>query len=103
MMKNIHNKPFTLIFVLWAILGLVCECSSPEQLDFWVEKHQFLEKFVNFSEILSSGPPKDGIPLIDNLKFVDFADERAEKIEDRAPVIGVIINGKAGGRIHWLF
>jgi hypothetical protein len=28
---------------------------------------------------------------------VDFADEFAEKIEDRAPVIGVIINGKAGG------
>jgi hypothetical protein len=27
---------------------------------------------------------------------VDFADEFAEKIEDRAPVIGVIINGKAG-------
>jgi hypothetical protein len=27
---------------------------------------------------------------------VNFADERAEKIEDRAPVIGVIINGKAG-------
>tara|TARA_B110000208_G_C11449245_1_gene313908 strand:- start:218 stop:322 length:105 start_codon:yes stop_codon:yes gene_type:complete len=34
---------------------------------------------------------------------VDFTDECAEKIEDRAPVIGVIINGKAGGRIHWLF
>ena len=28
---------------------------------------------------------------------MDFADECAEKIEDRAPVIGVIINGKAGG------
>ena len=29
------------------------------------------------------------------IQIFDFADERTEKITDRAPVIGVIINGKA--------
>lgn len=55
----------------------------------------FSKSSVNFKEILSGGPPKDGIPSIDNPKFVDLSDERAVQMAGTEPVIGVVIDGKA--------
>jgi hypothetical protein len=53
----------------------------------------FSIKSVNFAEILSGGPPKDGIPPIDDPKFISVADEA--DLSDRDPVIGLNINGDA--------
>ncbi|MEP1205882.1 MAG: DUF3179 domain-containing protein [Rhizobiaceae bacterium] len=53
----------------------------------------FSQKTVNFAEILSGGPPKDGIPPIDNPKFEPVAS--IANLDDREPVIGLEINGDA--------
>jgi len=44
-------------------------------------------------EILSGGPPKDGIPAILKPKFVSA--EKAEFMKSSDGVIGVILNGQA--------
>jgi len=53
----------------------------------------FSKTTVDFKEILSGGPPKDGIPSIDNPKFVSLAN--AGHIADTEPVVGVVIKGEA--------
>ncbi|CAB5094065.1 FIG01073555: hypothetical protein [Olavius algarvensis associated proteobacterium Delta 3] len=45
------------------------------------------------SEILSGGPPKDGIPAILDPRIVDLGDAGFMYPDD--PVIGVVINGQA--------
>ncbi len=53
----------------------------------------FAKTSINFDEIRSGGPPKDGIPSIDSPKFVAVAESKG--LGDTEPVIGVIINGDA--------
>ena len=49
---------------------------------------------VDYSEIISGGPPRDGIPSIDNPHFENF--EEAEKwLAPGEPVIALEINGEA--------
>ena len=45
------------------------------------------------SEVLSGGPPKDGIPSIDDPQFVGVAE--AGDLDDREPVVGLEIGGDA--------
>ena len=45
------------------------------------------------SEILSGGPPKDGIPSIDDPSFVAL--DAYDELDDREPVIGLEIEGDA--------
>ncbi len=54
----------------------------------------FSNSSVDHSEILSGGPPKDGIPAIDNPEFVNNA-EASEWLKDKEPVIALDINGTA--------
>ena len=56
-------------------------------------KTDFAKTSVAFSEIMSGGPPKDGIPSIDDPKFVPLAE--AGDLADTEPVIGVKIGGDA--------
>jgi len=51
----------------------------------------FSKSSVSFDEILSGGPPKDGIPSIDNPKFVSTQDAD-DWISNVEPVIQVAIN-----------
>jgi len=53
----------------------------------------FSRAAVPFAEILSGGPPKDGIPSIDEPRFVPVADER--ELEPAEPVIGLFLDGEA--------
>ncbi|MEM7171159.1 MAG: DUF3179 domain-containing protein [Pseudomonadota bacterium] len=48
---------------------------------------------VDFSEILSGGPPKDGIPSIDDPIFVPVSED--SDLGAQEPVIGLEINGDA--------
>ncbi|MEQ8664257.1 MAG: DUF3179 domain-containing protein [Rhodospirillales bacterium] len=48
---------------------------------------------VDLGEILSGGPPKDGIPAIDDPTFVDVKD--AEGLSDTEPVVGLVLGGEA--------
>ncbi len=51
----------------------------------------FSRTSVAFSEILSGGPPKDGIPAIDAPEFVHVADKRS--LAAREPVITLELHG----------
>lgn len=48
---------------------------------------------IDFDEILSGGPPKDGIPSIDNPKFVPVA--AVDNLAPTEPVIGLVVGGEA--------
>ena len=57
------------------------------------QQTDFSKSSVSFDEIRSGGPPKDGIPPIDNPKFVAVAE--IVGLSDTEPVIGLIIDGEA--------
>jgi len=48
---------------------------------------------IALDEILSGGPPKDGIPSIDNPKFLSV--EEAGYLNDSDPGIGIVVKGEA--------
>ena len=54
----------------------------------------FSKSSIDFSELLSGGPGKDGIPAIDNPQFVSIA-EADDFLAGREPVIAVELNGDA--------
>lgn len=54
-------------------------------------KADFSKISVDLKEILSGGPPRDGIPPIDNPKFVQASEHN---LPDTEPVIGVYLNGQ---------
>ena len=53
----------------------------------------FSRHSVDLAEIMSGGPPKDGIPSIDDPKFVPVSE--VTDLADTEPVIGVTVNGEA--------
>ena len=57
-------------------------------------KTDFSLHSVSYQDILSGGPPKDGIPSIDDPKFVSVG-EAGEWLQNVEPVIYVEINGDA--------
>jgi hypothetical protein len=59
-------------------------------------KTDFSKRSIDFDEIMSGGPPKDGIPAIDHPKFVSVARMvESNTLVATEPVIGVEINGEA--------
>jgi hypothetical protein len=60
----------------------------------WWENTDFENTTVPLDEIRSGGVPPDGIPPIDEPKFVAF-NEADEWLEDREPVISIEIEGDA--------
>lgn len=76
-------------FCLWASQA----AANP---DYWRHewpKTDFTKHSVPLTEILSGGPPKDGIPPIDNPAFKLVSE--INELGETEPVIGVSINGKA--------
>lgn len=64
------------------------------QVQFWQNEWpetDFENTSVDFAEIMSGGPPKDGIPAIDDPEMIPVADDDA--IGDREPVMTVELNG----------
>lgn len=57
-------------------------------------KTDFSQTLVDISEIISGGPPKDGIPAIDKPKFVNST-QAAKWLNPREPVIVVTYNNHA--------
>ena len=53
----------------------------------------FEKASIDLSEIMSGGPPKDGIPSIDQPVFVSVAD--AVDLTPSEPVIGLTVNGES--------
>lgn len=53
----------------------------------------FTKRNIPFGDVLSGGPPKDGIPSIDEPKFINITE--ATHLQDVEPVIGFEHNGEA--------
>jgi len=82
-----------LLFTL-SLIGFVSTGQAQEtrwQAEGW--RTDFSQSSVIFAEILSGGPPKDGIPPIDNPKFESVSS--IANLSDLEPVIGLTINGDA--------
>ena len=54
----------------------------------------FEKSIIDFSEVMSGGPPKDGIPAIDKPKF-DGVKQARKWLDPREPVILVDLHGEA--------
>ena len=79
--------------ILAAGLGLIASMATA-QVEFW--KHEwpntdFSRSSVAFIEILSGGPPKDGIPAVDDPSFINVSEET--RLDDREPVIALELDG----------
>ena len=67
--------------------------ASPEFWQYEWPNTDFSDTSVaSWTEILSGGPPKDGIPALSDPQFIRVSQER--KIEDREPVITVELDGQ---------
>ncbi|MCA8868032.1 MAG: DUF3179 domain-containing protein [Rhodobacteraceae bacterium] len=88
-MRRLVIRPGLAILVgLWAGAAVA-------QVDFW--KHEwpntdFSRSSVKFIEILSGGPPRDGIPAIDNPRFHAVSAET--RLSDREPVLTLELAGQ---------
>jgi len=67
--------------------------AEPARWKFAWPKTDFTKTSIDFGEILSGGPPKDGIPSIDKPTFVPVANMR--DLSSSEPVIGLVVNGDA--------
>jgi len=67
---------------------------KPSKSDRKVSVTDGIKHSIPLDEILSGGPPKDGIPSIDNPKFLSVK-EGDDFLEESDPGIGVFINGEA--------
>ncbi len=56
--------------------------------------NRFEKSAVDFNDILSGGPPRDGIPAIDSPSFASVADQ-LEVLTPTEPVVSLTINGEA--------
>ncbi|MEC8583047.1 MAG: DUF3179 domain-containing (seleno)protein [Pseudomonadota bacterium] len=72
--------------VLWATTAL----AAPAEWRGEWPNTDFSRHSVDYAEIISGGPPRDGIPAIDAPRFkaLDAVD-----LADSAPVIGLTVNG----------
>lgn len=79
-----------LVGLLLAFISVARAEPNPRASENW--KTDFEITSIDLSEVLSGGPPKDGIPAIDNPKFAEIG---AVDLDDREPVIGFSHNGDA--------
>ncbi len=68
--------------------------ANPEVWKFEWPNTDFENTSIDYGDILSGGPPKDGIPSIDDPVFGSLADGD-EFVEGNEPVISLIVNGEA--------
>ena len=78
--------------VLLAAIAAPSRAQAPPTGEF--PKTDFDNRIVDLSEIMSGGPPRDGIPAVDEPRYVPVADAD-EWLEPDEPVIAVEIDGEA--------
>ena len=82
-------------FIALAVLvsGIAAAAANPNTWRHEWPKTDFSRHSVPFADILSGGPPKDGIPAIDEPRFKRAAE--VTELGGREPVIGVVQGGIA--------
>ncbi len=83
--------PFCLLVALALPATLPCS-SAPQGLSGW--KTNTSKRAIELSELKSGGPGKDGIPAIDQPRFVS-PDEARRWLKPQEPVISLLVNGEA--------
>ncbi|MZR31139.1 DUF3179 domain-containing (seleno)protein [Sneathiella litorea] len=86
---------FAIVFLAMfgPFIGALPANANPELwAKFWPQT-DFSRSEVPFDEIRNGGVPKDGIPSIDNPRFIPVAE--ADHLTATEPVIGVVVNGEA--------
>lgn len=77
------------VALLWP-LAVAAQARNPFAAD-WPDT-DFDRAEIDLDEIISGGPPKDGIPAISDPRFIDAA--RETRLEDREPVMSVDLPGQ---------
>ncbi|MCH6588191.1 MAG: DUF3179 domain-containing protein, partial [Proteobacteria bacterium] len=67
--------------------------AGPERWRYAWPQTDFTNTSIDFDEIISGGPPKDGIPSIDHPEFKPVAE--VDHLKPTEPVIGLVVNGDA--------
>ncbi len=80
-----------LVAVLIAAATVSTAAANPRSWSYEWSRTDFSKHSIDYAEILSGGPPKDGIPAIDNPKFVPPGE--VSDLAETEPVVGVTING----------
>ncbi len=70
----------------------VAKGDEVESVNGW--KTNVAKRSIDLKELLSGGPPKDGIPSLDKPKFISIKDAKAW-LGEKEPVISLVIDGKA--------
>ena len=78
----------------WADTELLPAQDYPDSWSREFPNGDFSRSTIHFDEVLSGGPPRDGIPAIDDPVFVSL-EEAAQRYAATEPVIGLEINGEA--------
>lgn len=81
-------------YILAILLSLLAAAASAQVARWQLEwpGTDFSQSSVPFSEIISGGPPKDGIPAIDDPSFITVGTET--RLGAREPVIAVELSGQ---------
>lgn len=90
-----RKRTTTSLLFVFALASLsVAVQASPDRWrrEGWT-RTDFSKRSIDWSEIISGGPPKDGIPSIDDPQFAAAKDDKL--IPSSEPVIGLMINGDA--------
>jgi hypothetical protein len=82
-----------IIALTLAVVGLGATFAFPEIRDSEWPNTDFSKASVSMDEIMSGGPPRDGIPPIDNPVFIPVSE--ASGLADTEPVVGVVMGGEA--------
>ncbi|MFW6024688.1 MAG: DUF3179 domain-containing protein, partial [Dichotomicrobium sp.] len=82
-----------LLVAICLAAGVQSAAANPDrwQREGW--KTDFSKTLISWDEIMSGGPPKDGIPSIDDPKFIPVSEER--ELGPKEPVMSLEIDGDA--------
>ncbi|MCL5777172.1 DUF3179 domain-containing protein [Limibaculum sp. FT325] len=92
-MRPITVSGFIVVVLLWAVAAAAVAEPPAGWLREW-PRTDFSQSAVDFGEILSGGPPKDGIPAIDAPRF-EAASETTGAPTPNEPVMSIEIAGDA--------
>ena len=93
-------KRFLAVFFLGVLISFSAVCANSQstnsektkRIKGW--KTNIAKRSIELNEVISGGPPRDGIPALDNPKFVSV--EEAQKwLGEKEPVISLVIDSEA--------
>ncbi|WP_456388429.1 DUF3179 domain-containing protein [Profundibacter sp.] len=87
-----HLRIFPLIAALMAALATSASANPERWKSEWPNTDFTRSSITDWTEIMSGGPPRDGIPALSDPKFRKAASE--SRISAREPVITIEINGQ---------